>query len=59
MNTILNITKGLTAEISIIEGMVFINTNYNGNKRTMSFDSVQIAINETTMPMMANYLKSL
>lgn len=59
MNTILNITKGLTAEISIIEGMVFINTNYNGNKRTMSFDSVQIAINETTMPMIANYLKSL
>jgi len=59
MNTILNITKGLTAEISIIEGMVFINTNYNGNKRTMSFDTIEIAINETTMPMIANYLKSL
>jgi hypothetical protein len=59
MNTTLNIAKGLTAEISIIEGMVFVNTNYNGHKRTTAYDSVQVAINETTMPMIANYLKSL
>ena len=59
MKATLTITKGLTAEISIIEGMVFVNTNYNGNKRTMSYDNVQIAIQETTMPMIANYLKSL
>jgi len=59
MKATLTITKELTAEISIIEGMVFVNTNYNGNKRTMSYDNVQIAIQETTMPMIANYLKSL
>lgn len=59
MKATLTIAKGLTAEISIIEGMVFVNTNYNGNKRTMSYDNVQIAIQETTMPMIANYLKSL
>jgi hypothetical protein len=59
MTTTLNITKGLTAEISIIENMVFINTNYNGHTRCMGYDSIQIAINETTMPAISNYLKSL
>jgi hypothetical protein len=59
MNTILNITKGLTAEITIIENMVFVNTNYNGNARCMAYDSIQVAINETTMPAISNYLKSL
>jgi len=59
MTTTLNITKGLTAEITIIENMVFVNTNYNGNTRCMSYDSIQIAINETTMPAIATYLKSI
>ena len=59
MTQTLNITKGLTAEISIIDGMVFINTNYNGNKRTMSFETIEMAISQTTMPMIANYLKSI
>jgi len=59
MNTTLNITKGLTAEITIIENMVFVNTNYNGNTRCMAYDSIKIAINETTMPAISNYLKSL
>jgi hypothetical protein len=59
MKQVLNITKGLTAEILIIDGMVFVNTNYNGNKRSMSFETIEIAINQTTMPMVANYLKSI
>jgi len=57
--TTLNITKGLIAEVTIIEGMVFVNTIYNGIKRSTSYESVEIAINETTMPVISNFLKSI
>lgn len=59
MKQVLNITKKLIAEILIIDGMVIIDTNYNGYKRSTSFETIEIAINETTMPMVANYLKSI
>lgn len=59
MNTLINIAKGLTAEISIIEGYVFVKTNYNGNVRTTSYESIQNAINETTLGHVKQYLQSI
>ena len=59
MTNSINIAKGLTAEISIIDGMVFITTNYNNVKRSTSYDSVNDAINQTTIKAISIFLQSI
>jgi hypothetical protein len=59
MNTELKVTKNLTVNIEILEGMVFVTTNYYNYKRTTSYDSVEDAIDQTTLPSVHNFLKSI
>ena len=59
MNTELKVTKYLTVNIEIFEGMVLVTTDYYNHKRTTSYDSVEDAIDMTTLPSVHNFLKSL
>jgi hypothetical protein len=59
MNTQIKVSKNLEVTIEIIEGMVFVTTNYFNNKRTTSYDSVEDAIDQTTLPSVHNFLKSI
>lgn len=56
--TVLN-TQHIKVEVSIIDGMVFITNTYSNTKRTTSFQNIEEAINNTTMPPVKNYLMSL
>lgn len=59
MKTVLNVAKNFSVEISIIENMVFITTDYFNNRRTYSYDSVSDAVNKTAIHAVANYLRSV
>jgi hypothetical protein len=59
MNTELKVTKNLTVNIEIFEGMVLVTTNYYNYKRTTSYDSIEDAIDQTTLPSVHNFLKSI
>ena len=59
MRTELKVTNNLTVNIEILEGMVLVTTDYYNYKRTTSYDSVEDAIDQTTLPSVRNFLKSI
>jgi hypothetical protein len=59
MRTELKVTNNLTVNIEILEGMVLVTTDYYNYKRTTSYDSVEDAIDQTTLPSVHNFLKSI
>jgi hypothetical protein len=58
MNTQIKVSKNLSVEIRVEENIVFVTTCYMGKLRTTSYDSVEDAIEQTTLPSVHNFLKS-
>ena len=59
MTTQIKPTKDLTVDIQIFNGWVFVTTTYFINKRTTIYSTIEDAINETTLPSVRNFLKSI
>jgi hypothetical protein len=59
MKTQITITSNFSVEIEIFDFCVIVKTNYHGDTRKNSYESVSEAINNTTIPAVMNYLKAL
>ncbi len=51
--------RNLIAKIEVLTMGVFINTEFDGRKRATSYNSIEEAIQNTTLIPVKNFLKSL
>jgi len=59
MKTTIQISQNFSVDIAIYDNCVFVTTTFNSDKRTTDFNSIQDCIENTTMPAVRNYLKSI